>query len=256
MPPQHHELKTAIEQALESLSKQLGTELIMNIRPILMTNLDRGRLQHFMEGDVSRISSYVLRVAEKFQVLSTFIHQVQVEGTDEIWDPLIHKMQNWALRFLIRKGYQDNINTQENAKECANDAARNLLGAYFPYDTEFEPWARVIVHFACLKFIRSDLNQAPVIDEGLDVLEDTLESTNDPAAKNGIGDNESDLLKAVSQLSGARRDVIELRYFQGLTLPEIAEKMGKTVRAIYSLQFYALQDLRKILRGFRDNLNE
>jgi DNA-directed RNA polymerase specialized sigma24 family protein len=37
---------------------------------------------------------------------------------------------------------------------------------------------------------------------------------------------------------------------------EIAKKMGKTVGAIYSLRFNALNDLRKILSRNRDNLNE
>jgi RNA polymerase sigma factor (sigma-70 family) len=258
MPLQHHDLKMAIELALESLSDQWSAELVKSIRPMLMTNLDRKRPQHFIEGDVSRIPSYVSRVAEKFQLLNTFIHQAQVDGLDEIWEPLIQKMQSWAMLFLIKKGYQNNANTRESAKDCANDAARNLLGAYFPYDTDFEPWARVIVHFACLKFIRSDATQIPVIDESLDVLEDTLVSKVNPASQNGLGstDKESDLLKAISQLSDVRREVIELRYFQDLKMPEIAVRMGKTVRAIYSLHFYALQDLRKILRGFRDNLNE
>jgi RNA polymerase sigma factor (sigma-70 family) len=259
MPLQHHDLKTAIELALESLSSQLSAELVTSIKPILMTNLDRERPQRFIEGDISRIPSYVSRVAEKFQILNTFIHQVQVEGLVEVWEPLIRKMQSWAMRFLVKKGYQDNANTRESAKDCANDAARNLLVAYFPYDTDFEPWARVIVHYACLKFIRSDATQIPVIDESLDVLEDTLVSKDDnPSSPNGIGssDKESDLLKAISQLSDVRREVIELRYFQGFTLPEIAVRMGKTVRAIYSLHFYALQDLRKILKRFRDNLNE
>ena len=59
-----------------------------------------------------------------------------------------------------------------------------------------------------------------------------------------------ELVVALEQLSSAaRRQLIVLHYFQGFTLPEIADKLGKTISATYKLHFDALAELRKIWTG-------
>ena len=57
-----------------------------------------------------------------------------------------------------------------------------------------------------------------------------------------------DLREAVSRLSGEQREVIILRYFVGLTTPEVASVVGKHKRAVYSLQTRAIKALRRHLR--------
>ena len=69
-------------------------------------------------------------------------------------------------------------------------------------------------------------------------------------------DLQGDLLAAISKLSDSRRQVIELIYFDEFSPVEIAARMKKSVGAIYSLQFNALNDLRKILGNNRNNINE
>ncbi len=57
-----------------------------------------------------------------------------------------------------------------------------------------------------------------------------------------------DLREAVSRLSSEQRDVIILRYFVGLTTPEVAGVVGKHERAVYSLHTRAIKALRRHLR--------
>lgn len=57
-----------------------------------------------------------------------------------------------------------------------------------------------------------------------------------------------DLREAVSRLSEDQRDVIILRYFVGLTSPEVANVVGKHERAVYSLRTRAIKALRRHLR--------
>ena len=57
-----------------------------------------------------------------------------------------------------------------------------------------------------------------------------------------------DLRQAIGHLSRAQRDVIILRYFVGLTTPEVASVVGKHERAVYSLQTRAIKALRRRLR--------
>ncbi len=251
-------LKREIENALESLAKEKDMDLMPKIRSILYANLDRKRVQKFIEGDTDSFGEYVKRVVAKYELLNSYIHQLQIERADDIWDPLLKNMRKWAYRFLIKQGHIANQTTWENAKECANDAARSILIAYFPYDTDFEPWARVVVRNACLKFIRSTAGDVPIIEESLDDLEDTIRSFTDSAfhLEGGQSNEYSDLLTAIEKLSGFRRQVIEMKYFQDLSPSEIATRLGKSVRAIHTLHFRGLMDLRKIFAQNRNKLNE
>ena len=57
-----------------------------------------------------------------------------------------------------------------------------------------------------------------------------------------------DLREAISHLSSEQREVIILRYFVGLTTPEVAGVVGKHERAVYSLHTRAIKALRRHLR--------
>jgi RNA polymerase sigma-70 factor (ECF subfamily) len=57
-----------------------------------------------------------------------------------------------------------------------------------------------------------------------------------------------DLRDAICRLSDDQREVIVLRYFVGLTTPEVAGIVGKHERAVYSLQTRAIKALRRHLR--------
>jgi len=257
MFPEPDALISEIEKALKSLAKHKDKDLVSKISSILYANLDRKRVQKFIEGNNESVGEYVIRVVERFEVLYPYIHQLQIERADDIWDPLLKNMQRWAYRFLVKQGFDTSKNTWESAKECAGDAARSILMAYFPYDTDFEPWARVVVRNVCLKFIRSGTSDPPILEESLEDLEDTLWSFSGSIQDEDRKANEhSDLLAAIEKLSSARRQVIEMKYFQDLSPIEIATKLGKSVRAIHSLQFRALEDLRKILMQNRNKFNE
>ncbi len=258
MNPTPEEFKAEIEKALESLAGERGKEIVRKIRPILFTNLDRDRIQGFVDGKVDRTREYVWQVANVYVSLNGYLHQLQSEKRPRVWEPLFERMRTWAYNFLVRKGFTADETTQDLATECATEAAVNILGAHFPYDTEFDSWAHVIVQNACRKFIRTGMKKSAIPEESIIELDDELASLNDPPIENRQSAQEpvTDLREALVQLSNSRRQVLELIYFEGLPPEEVAQKMGKSVGAIYSLQFNAIQDLRKILSKIGDTLNE
>lgn len=245
-----------LEDILKALAESKGRSLARQIKPILLANLDRGRIQGATAGDPDRLHAYVLFVAETFTALSPYLHQLQIEQNREAWEPLFERMQTWAYNFFLRKGFLADENTREIAIECASDAASNLLRAHFPYDTQFDPWAHIIVQNACRKYIQKNLRKSMVPEDKKVELDDDLP---DPSLlelsvlQKEFGEQ---LTKALDQLTEARRAVIRAIYFEELEPLEIARRMGKSVSAIYGLQFHALEDLRKILSPIRDNLNE
>lgn len=251
-------IQRTLEDALKALAGSKGGSLARQIRPILLANLDRGRIQGFVEEDADRIQAYVWHVAEIFTRLNPYLHQLQTEQRYEAWEPLYERMQNWAYNFFLRKGFTADQNTRDIAIECASEAAATLLGAHFPYDTEFDPWAHIVVQNACRKYIQRNLKKSAMPEDKRVELDDELADPNGPlleidALQKELGE---ELAEVLGQLSEARRTVIRSIYFDEMEPEEVARHMGKTVGAIYGLQFHALQDLRKILTTIRDNLNE
>jgi RNA polymerase sigma-70 factor (ECF subfamily) len=61
-------------------------------------------------------------------------------------------------------------------------------------------------------------------------------------------DSQHDVRAAMRELTEEQQQVIELRYYGGLTTAEIAVAMDKTERAVYSLEVRALGGLRRALR--------
>jgi RNA polymerase sigma-70 factor (ECF subfamily) len=56
-----------------------------------------------------------------------------------------------------------------------------------------------------------------------------------------------DVREALDALSADQRDAVILRFYVGLTTPEAAKVMGKSERAVYSLQTRAIKSLRRLL---------
>ncbi len=254
----HDEIRDSLEQALQALANEKGRELAGRLRPILLANLDRGRIEGFTGGKPELVREYVWRVADGFIRHSTYLHDIQSTKASEDWEPLFKQMQLWAYNFLIRKGSIPGLGTQEISFECATEAALSLVNAHFPYDIAFEAWAHIIVQNACRKYFRQGQRKSAIPEENFVDLDDMLDNLADPASGEREQPNNlaADLLDAISRLPETRRHVIEAIYFDGLRPAEIAKEMGKSVGAVHSLLFNTLRDLRKILSKIRNNINE
>lgn len=60
------------------------------------------------------------------------------------------------------------------------------------------------------------------------------------------------LRQAIQQLTGEQRDVIVLRFGEGMTAPQAARILGKTEEAVRALQRRALTNLRRLLAPASD----
>lgn len=248
------DIKLELEKALKLL-EQKGYPFTAEIRPILFTNLDRDRIDGFIQGQISCVVEYAQRVADYYVRLCPYIEAVQNERTDEVWEKLFEKLQEWTYNFLLRNNFSATLSTREIAMDCGTAAAITLLDAYFPYDIEFEPWAHIIARNACFKFFRNETKKSVVPSQNIVELKETLSNADDSIlAREKRLEDQTDVITALGQLANARQQVIELYYFDEISLPQIAERMGKSVGAIHSLHFNALQDLRKILVPNRDNI--
>jgi RNA polymerase sigma factor (sigma-70 family) len=56
------------------------------------------------------------------------------------------------------------------------------------------------------------------------------------------------VLSAVDRLSPLRRAIIQLRHFEGLEMPEVAQRLGLSSKNAWNLRMRAIADLRRMLR--------
>ncbi len=255
---QADELKIEIDKAIEQVACLQGAETAAKVKTVLYANLDRKRVQAFIEDKIERVGEYVQKVAATYNDLHIYIDRLQVEGSACEWQALFNLMHNWAYNFLVRKGFFPNRSTWDIASECASEASIHILGAHFPFDTDFEPWAHVIVQNTCRKYIRKGTKASVIPQMKLVNIDKDCNDIEDPALQRQVNpaNFRADLMDAVRQLSNERRRVIEMAFFDELAAVEISKKMDKSIEAVYSLKFHALHDLRNFLGPHGDGPDE
>lgn len=72
-------------------------------------------------------------------------------------------------------------------------------------------------------------------------------SSDDPAKKVEVSDEQAEIRRYLWKLSPDQRQVIVLKFFEGLSNHEVAEVLGKPEGAVKSLQHRGLNALRRIL---------
>lgn len=244
MPPD--QIESNLEQMLSAVAQQRGVPFATTLRAILLANLERGRIDFYLNGQPqAQLRDYVSRVAGYYDRLGLYLHSLQQAKDPDAWEPLTQTLRQWAYGILQQV---PNLTTDldQLAAEYANAAAEKILTAYFPYDTSFESWAFVLVRNVCRQLLRREHpSLEPLEDEQLAQLPDLAQ-----ADQTRRRDLRRDLLVAIEELSSdARRQMIVLHYFQGYTLPDIAVRLNKTMSAVYKLHFDALAELRKIWAG-------
>lgn len=251
------ELEVILENALLSLQPQRGEDNLLTLRSIISTNLERKRVQYYLQNDSSaQPYDYVQRVVEHYDHWHPYIHQIQVEKQTAVWQPLFAKLQMWAYTFL-RRYLSDPDHLHQQSQNCATEAASILVNAHFPYDVDFDPWACVLLQNVCRKYIaQTAKNQYPDKElVSLDRWDDWLRNIADPASgeTKRRTDLRLDLLSAIEQLATAARQEFILRYyFEGQTYEQIAQEMNRSKNALYKLHFDALENLRKIMAPNED----
>jgi len=241
-----NQLEYELENCLKSVAEQRGEHFATRLRSILIANLGRGRIHYYLNSHAGgQLHEYVERVAKCYERLGPYIDKAQKTKEQDVWESLFETLLAWASRILRRAGaHPDDLD--QLAREYATAAAGRILTAHFPYDTEFEPWAYVLVRNVCREYRRRENRNLDSIDnEQIARLPDPAQTDREQPHRLRL-----ELLDAVQHLSSdARRHFIMLYYFQGYALSEIAQILNRSLSAIYKLHFDTLNELRKIWSG-------
>jgi RNA polymerase sigma-70 factor, ECF subfamily len=77
--------------------------------------------------------------------------------------------------------------------------------------------------------------------------EETAKSVSPTEIASEVSDRQMDMEAALAELTDDQRELVTLKFIQGLSNPEVAETMGRSEDAIRVLQFRALKALREIM---------
>ncbi len=76
------------------------------------------------------------------------------------------------------------------------------------------------------------------------------ETDANPVRQALLGERKHHLLQAIQQLTDDQRDVILMRFMEGMNIDSVAKAINKTPGAVKGLQFRALRSLAEIMQGY------
>ncbi|HEX7196966.1 MAG TPA: sigma-70 family RNA polymerase sigma factor [Candidatus Limnocylindria bacterium] len=131
----------------------------------------------------------------------------------------------------------------EDATERTFLAALDAIDRFRDEGASFRSWLFRIAHNQLANALRARSRHRT---EPLDVVPEPM-AGDDPARLAGMADDARRLRAAVGSLPEDRRQVIVLRFVDGLTAREIGDVLGRSEGAIRVLQHRALRELRSLL---------
>jgi RNA polymerase sigma-70 factor, ECF subfamily len=128
----------------------------------------------------------------------------------------------------------------EDVTERTFLAALAAIGAFRDEGASFRAWLFRIAHNQAANALRSRGRQSA---DSLDLVEHPSAPGSDPAAVVGAADEARTLRRALGALSTDRRQVLVLRFVDGLSAREIGAVLGRSEGAVRVLQHRALREL-------------
>jgi len=132
----------------------------------------------------------------------------------------------------------------EDATERTFVAALGAIDRYRDEGASFRSWLFRIAHNQLANALRARSRQPTT---RLDDVPEPVATVSDPERLTGLADDARRVRAAVATLSEDRRQVIVLRFVDGLSTREIGEVLGRSQGAVRVLQHRALRDLAALL---------
>lgn len=170
---------------------------------------------------------------------ATLIRQAR-DGDRDAFGFLYERHRATISRYVSAR-IRDSVDA-EDLTEAIFESAWRAMGRYREQGVPFLAWLYRLAHNRVVDHYRALRPTVTLIPE-------VHESVEDPSAPLDSNIDSADLLKALHALTGDQRDVIILRFIQGMSGREVAQAMDKREDAVRALQFRALATLRRILAG-------
>lgn len=165
-------------------------------------------------------------------------------GNKEVFAEIYDRYANKIFTFLMRTlAYQTEL-----AEDILQDIFIKIARAPEKFNTDriFKPWLYAVAYNECKMHWRSaknkphqDISQYDYLPANHEMIDDTLHKK----------EMQLQIRKLVLEMDEPHRTVISLRYFDELSLKEIAEIMDTSEGTVKSRLFYGLKKLSLLLKN-------
>jgi RNA polymerase sigma-70 factor (ECF subfamily) len=164
-------------------------------------------------------------------------------------------------RVQIGQRLQGKVDASDVVQETFLNAARNFDGFRGSSEAEFVSWLRKILAARLADLLRRylgakgrDVRLERDLEEGFDLSSARLDGgliapQATPSQQASRREQAVLLADALSQLPDDYREILVLRHLEGLTFPEVAQRMGRSLDSVGKLWMRGLARLRQILGG-------
>ncbi|RUO80714.1 RNA polymerase subunit sigma-70 [Idiomarina tyrosinivorans] len=168
-------------------------------------------------------------------------HLVQkaLSGNKNAWLKLVKRYEKLVYHYAFRM-----VSNREDALDLLQDTFisvfRNL--ASWRQDASFKTWLLTIAHHRCVEFYRRKKDFSNVDEQTEAASEDEW---HDPEMSTHRQQQGQQLTQAMQLLPLEQRTVVELKFYQHLTLGEIADQLGISTNTVKSRLYTAVAKLQQ-----------
>jgi RNA polymerase sigma-70 factor, ECF subfamily len=164
-------------------------------------------------------------------------------------------------RVQIGHRLQGKVDASDVVQEAFLNAARNFDAFRGTCEAEFVAWLRKILAARLADLLRRylgakgrDIRLERELEDGLDQSSARLDGglmapQATPSQQASRREQAVILADALSQLPDDYREILVLRHLEGLTFPEVAQRMGRSLDSVGKLWMRGLARLRQIMGG-------
>lgn len=169
------------------------------------------------------------------------------EGNNESFDTLLKRHQDRIFNYILRIIKNEDI-ANDIFQETFVKAIQTIRQGRYTENGKFPAWISRIAHNLIIDYYRqeksenlqsSDLTDVDILNRK-ELCEETIE---DVLISDQI---RTDVKYLIGELPELQREVLKMRYYQGLSFKEIAEITGVSINTALGRMRYAILNLRRI----------
>ena len=189
----------------------------------------------------------------KYTMLSdqTLLEQYQ-QGNREAVSQLLERHTR-RVRDYVRMMVKDNDVADDLTQEVLIKVVKVLDEGRYTDKGRFLPWVLRIAHNRVLDYFRAQKQNKTVSESsaGFDIL--GSKNFAEPSIEESIIlDQRAEEVRAlVEELPDEQREVVKMRYYEGLSFKEIAEQTGVSINTALGRMRYALINMRQMIKKKR-----
>ena len=174
---------------------------------------------------------------------------------------LYHNYLNLLARLQVRRRLQGKVDPADLVQETFLKAHRHFATFRGATEREWTAWLRQILATSAANLVRHYLGNrgrdprleremVDAFDESSRCLEGGFGLVQSTPSQQAVRREQAVLLaEALARLPEDHREAVILRHLEGLTFPEVADRMGRTVDSVKKLWARGLARLRDLMRS-------